>query len=300
VEEAEQARPLDSERIANRVDMDYTKRTLDFLGSGEGCTVAGGGGGGGIIVVDGCTYDDVSAVATMAAPMTTPTTITPTTTTTTAISKNQPRRLVVSVPMTLEQRLKGLPIRYMCRQKVIINLLCRRVCELNAIFISYANGEQELLLSVNDLCHIFCNWDCKNLSPLMSFKKTVYRRVRAVYKVSTGQLIQFVGREKYAVGNDSLNTIYFDEYGFFMVSMLSTRLDTDEIRSSIYATLMDAFGTPLGVQFMRSKRTVDFGVYSRLIAEQQDALNRLSRRLWFAEMKERNDPFGPYPVPRFV
>lgn len=270
--------------------MDYTKRTLDFLADSRSLFSGGN--------VVRCCSTPVTTMPTTTTPTTTTPTITTTTmltmtttttTTTTATKCTQSRKLIVSVPMTLEQRLKGLPIRYMWRQKVIINLLCRRVCELNAIFLSYSNGEQELLLGVNDLCNIFCNWESENLSPLMSFKKTVYRRVRPAYKVSTGQLIQYIGRDKYVVGNDSLSTIYFDEYGFFMLSMLSTRLDTDKIRSSVYATLMDAFGVPLGIQFMRSKRTVDFGVYTRIISDQQEMLVRLHRKYWLEQVRQKNE-----------
>jgi hypothetical protein len=198
-----------------------------------------------------------------------------------------PKKLVVATPMCLEQRLKGLPVHQMLRQKVVINLLSGEVCQLGAVFISYTNGEQDLLLNVTDLCEIFCNWRGGNLSPLMSFKKTVYRRVRNAYKVSAGQLMQFVGN-KYVPGMDPLNTIYFDEYGFFMLSMLSTRVDSDEVRSSIYAALMDAFGTPLGVQFMRTKRYADFGLLGRLISDQHELVCRLSRRCWLAEIKCRD------------
>lgn len=185
----------------------------------------------------------------------------------------------------LRERLVGYAVRAVTRRNILLRFFDNSSQQLHAICVEFANGEYELLLLSNDLCRLFCDWR-RGANALQTFRKSVYAKVNRSHRVSVEELLGLL-RHHFVPDDDFLGNVYFDEYAFFFVSMQTSLPYSQHLVAFLYTSLAKTFGRPLGIQFMRTKRSVDVTAFHRLIDDLERTIARLRHDNFLKEIRCR-------------
>lgn len=164
--------------------------------------------------------------------------------------------------------------------------------KLGVFYVAYAYTEDyELIFSSADLSRIFC--DPVRKHPLQSFRKIVNFRLKSYYRISLVDLLVVLSPllPPTYQQEDFLNTPYFDEHGFFFVSMLSTLPYSEDIVAYIYALLYASFNRSFrsffDFNFYSSSNTISTRHYMQTINDLERTISQLRYEIFLKDLRCR-------------